>query len=670
MRAVFIWWWKMYRVCKSVLFIIISGICLISILSVFKEYDQESIPNANTEITITTDSPNQSKKQVFSKLQQAATHGNYQLTLVKVRRINNKISKAVYNFNSKLSNSSSIFRDEYVQTLKYKTLQLQDLRGTYYTTASSTQLAKLKLILDKAKVNYSVAKISKLTILENSEIIEEYLPIILSMLSIVFIIMVIEKVSHFKNYAVLKLNGWSFRQIIFKDLKQSFVSFSISCVSLFIICVCYALIKVNPINILEVIIYSWGLIVLIGLILGLLDLISYPVLVLINIPTAIKGQTYTKEIITVGYILKIILVALVAINIFTFQKKVTDYIQDQKIMKMWIDHHSGYVVQYSAIDDNIPSEEKKVEQLTKHLLNKSEGVIVSSNNQQYNPKPRDISPTNGNVMIVNRNYLKYNRLKTVTGNIIEPDLNPNVISILIPNNRIDQKGAFKKQLASFVVFQHSLMSRKKHVKTPKFNFITYKDNQQIFNYTIGSEIKDSISMNPIIVVDNKFLSPNFYFAAVSRGMIQFSNLHELERNISELKLTSYIYGITDAKTRLSNFNIKLSRQLMAMILTILLSISQLIFIIIFISLAFLQNQRQRMAINKIFGESNKHIILKMLLFNVLIDLIVVLVLALTQMNDLMLCVYMIPYLIVESIVIMLLTHYAQKDLLVTLNHGN
>lgn len=301
-------------------------------------------------------------------------------------------------------------------------------------------------------------------------------------------------------------------------------------------------------------------------------------------------------------------------------------------MKMWIDHHSGYVVQYSAIDDNIPSEEKKVEQLTKHLLNKSEGVIVSSNNQQYNPKPRDISPTNGNVMIVNRNYLKYNRLKTVTGNIIEPDLNPNVISILIPNNRIDQKGAFKKQLASFVVFQHSLMSRKKHVKTPKFNFITYKDNQQIFNYTIGSEIKDSISMNPIIVVDNKFLSPNFYFAAVSRGMIQFSNLHELERNISELKLTSYIYGITDAKTRLSNFNIKLSRQLMAMILTILLSISQLIFIIIFISLAFLQNQRQRMAINKIFGESNKHIILKMLLFNVLIDLIVVLVLALTQMK--------------------------------------
>ncbi|CAM2758988.1 hypothetical protein [Lactobacillus crispatus] len=660
----------MYRVCKSALFIIISGICLISILSVIKEYDKEAIPNANTAITITTDSIKQSKKQVFLKLKQAANQGNYQLTLVKVKRINNKTSKVVYNFNSNLSNSLTIFRDDNVQRLKYKALRLQDLRGTYYTTANSTQLTKLKHILDKAKINYAVVKISKLTILENSGIIETYLPIILSMLGIVFIIMVIEKVSHFKNYAVLKLNGWSLRQIIIKDFKKSFAYFAISYLLLFVICLCYILIKINFINIVQMVTYSWELITLICLILGLLDLVSYSVLVLINIPTAIKGQTYTKEIVTVGYILKIFLVALVTINIFAFQKRVTNYIQDKEIMKMWINHHSGYVVQYSAIDDKIPSEEKKVEQRTQRLLNKSKDVIVSSNNQQYNPKSWDTSPTNGNVMIVNKNYLKYNHLKTITQKVIGSNLNLNVINILIPNNRIDQKSAFKKELVSFINFQHSLISRKKHVKMPKLKFITYSGNKKIFNYTIGSEIKDSISVNPIIVVDNDFLSPNFYFAAVSRGMIQFSNLHELERNISELKLTSYIYGITDAKTRLSNFNIKLSRQLMTMVLTILLSISQLIFIIIFISLAFLQNQRQRMAINKVFGKSNNHIILKLILINMLTDLMIILVLALIQTNSLIICIYMIPYLIVEFLVIMLLAHHAQKDLLLTLNHGN
>ena len=156
----------MYRVCKSALFIIISGICLISILSVIKEYDKEAIPNANTAITITTDSIKQSKKQVFLKLKQAANQGNYQLTLVKVKRINNKTSKVVYNFNSNLSNSLTIFRDDNVQRLKYKALRLQDLRGTYYTTANSTQLTKLKHILDKAKINDAAVKISKLTNLE------------------------------------------------------------------------------------------------------------------------------------------------------------------------------------------------------------------------------------------------------------------------------------------------------------------------------------------------------------------------------------------------------------------------------------------------------------------------------------------------------------------------
>ncbi len=109
---------------------------------------------------------------------------------------------------------------------------------------------------------------------------------------------------------------------------------------------------------------------------------------------------------------------------------------------------------------------------------------------------------------------------------------------------------------------------------------------------------------------------------------------------------------------------------MTMVLTILLSISQLIFIIIFISLAFLQNQRQRMAINKVFGKSNNHIILKLILINMLTDLMIILVLALIQTNSLIICIYMIPYLIVEFLVIMLLAHHAQKDLLLTLNHGN
>ena len=73
---------------------------------------------------------------------------------------------------------------------------------------------------------------------------------------------------------------------------------------------------------------------------------------------------------------------------------------------------------------------------------------------------------------------------------------------------------------------------------------------------------------------------------------------------------------------------------------------------------------------KVFGKSNNHIILKLILINMLTDLMIILVLALIQTNSLIICIYMIPYLIVEFLVIMLLAHHAQKDLLLTLNHGN
>lgn len=159
-------------------------------------------------------------------------------------------------------------------------------------------------------------------------------------------------------------------------------------------------------------------------------------------------------------------------------------------------------------------------------------------------------------------------------------------------------------------------------------------------------------------------------ATATQGMIQFNNFEELKKNINKLFLKNYIAGITDAKTRLSDFNIKLSRQIVLIGIITLISVSQLLLVIIFISITFLQKHRLKMAIIKIFGQSNGKIILKFWLFNVVGDALLIILLIVLRHESLQIFWYLVPYLIVESIVIFILADIAQKRLLVTLNHGN
>lgn len=94
-----------------------------------------------------------------------------------------------------------------IKKLNQKELQLTDIQGLYYTNAKKAQLAELQRYLNKSGLHYTTSKMSLLVAIKNNLALISYLPIVLSIFSILLIIMFIEKIAQLKKYAVLKLNG-------------------------------------------------------------------------------------------------------------------------------------------------------------------------------------------------------------------------------------------------------------------------------------------------------------------------------------------------------------------------------------------------------------------------------------------------------------------------------
>ncbi|CCI86458.1 Bacteriocin-associated integral membrane protein [Lactobacillus gigeriorum DSM 23908 = CRBIP 24.85] len=660
----------MFRLSKNIILMVITIVAFIVFLGIVKEYDAESIPNTTTSIQINSDSHHTNKSKLFSDITKLTKQGNYRLTLVRIVNVNGKKDKYVYSFNPSQKQIFSLYRNANIKKLNQKELQLTDFQGSYYTNAKKAQLAELQRYLNKSGLHYTTSKMSLLVAIKNNLALISYLPIVFSIFSILLIIMFIEKIAQLKKYAVLKLNGLNLWQILRRDLGHDYLFFIGSLLVVLFAYSIYLTTSLNKTGWILVSKYNFAIMLLILAFYLLLDLISYSCLMVVELYPALKGKSYTKLFVIAGYLLKASLVILVTINLFSLNNKVNSFIQDQNVMKMWINHHSGYTIQFADISNISHSEENKLGRLTRKLINHLDGVILAKNAQEFHPPIRDVAPENGNVLIVNRNYLNFNQVNSPTHQKIDSQaLKPDELNILIPSSRMDQIKQFSKEIISFIAFQNELPGSNKQANK-KLHYLEYASGQDVFNYTIGKDIQDSISHDPIIVIDDNCFADNFYFAAASQGMIQFSNLKQLQSNIKRFSLENYITGITDAKTRLSNFNIEQSRQISLVAFIILISLSQLLLIIAFISLAFLQKQRLKMAITKIFGQSNRKTIFNFWVTNLVGDSLLILALLVLSHQNWPSLLYLLPYLVIETGVIWLLALRAQQQLLVTLNHGN
>ena len=655
--------------------------------NIFHSYDDSSLPDNPTIVEIygskklnnsqirkwqKTDSKEwnkkYNKKKFFIILQKFAHSKNISLVKLRINNFNGHKSKIVYSFGND-NKDYSLYKDKSVKKLSNKKLQLEDLYGVYCTNAKNEALGDLLSLLHsrrlKARTEDNSLSFNYILHLLLTELSSINVVIFLGVISILFIVMVLEKLYRFKAYGIMKINGLNNWQLFMNDLKRE------------------APLLVTSLGLIVIFIVVWGsysftakgwttflpylLLVLLILFLSFffLNALSYLVLVLLKPYAAIKGEEHSGAFLLIGYLLKIVLLALIMLNAIALYKNYQIYTRDTSIIKKLSAKENGYSLDLSwHISDK--AEDMKVARKVHKLVVESPQAIVAKNSQVFRPAIRDVQPENGNVITANKNFLAKSGLTSKHIKVSE-----NNVLLLIPKNRLDQLGEAKKELKSFLKFQNKLPNRyRKQKKMPTIQVIPIASDQKVLNYTVRDEILSSISYNPlIIVVNDKLLSDDFYLSTNSQGMIRFPNLKAMQRLVKRLGLASYTIGITSQQALLSDYVAKANKELLLLTTTTIISLLQLIFIILFVSSTFLQSQRHKMAVYQVFGKSNAKLICAFLIVNLGFDFLMI-SLVLAKRGYLNLMPLTLGYLLIEAGIILLTYIHAQHNLLITLNHGN
>lgn len=659
----------MFRLLKLTLFAMAMAVMFLLFSGVLRQYDQESIPSLQRAIQVTAWDQKQPKQAIFSTLRQEAQRGKYQLVYVRFENVAGKQTKTVINFHSQSEQPMSFYKQATFKVLHGQAIQLEPVKGTYYTDATGRNLTKLQETLTKLGLTHQSEAPSLSRMLAGSQMFASFLPIVVSILSMLFLMMLLEKVFRTKDYAICKLNGLTIKRIILNDMCASLPFMIGSLVAMAMVALAVSSYAMNLAGI-SYLMRHWLLILLaMNVIFLILDLISYSVLGLIDSYAAIQGAAQSRVLMVIGYGLKAALIMMVALNTFMLIQRTSKFVQDRRTMNMWVSKGSGYTLQFAPFNEADNQEMNKLGKMTRQLVQADAGTLISRNNQEFHPRMHATEPQSGNVLIVNSVFLKHQHLFTPNNQRIKGQSSSQQVQVLVPHTRLDQVPTIKKELRAFFKFQQALPTQFPQEVQPELIVKPIKGNRQTFNYTIGKEVSDALSRDPIVVVVNeKLLSDNFYLSTASQGLVQFSNLTKLRRHIRELGLDRHLVGITSTKARLASFTADMRRQLVSLTVVAILSVSQLCLVIVFVSAAFLQNHRKEIAILKVFGRSSHQFIRHFLLANLLTDACLIVVM-MGLRGQWQFALALTPYLFIEAGIILLVAWRAQRRVLATLNRG-
>lgn len=673
----------MFRKIKILLYSLITIVVIAFFAGFMREYDNNSIPNNSTIVKIYASktininktgkdtkkwNKKNNKKTFFVFLKKFARDEKISLVKMRINNFNGHRDKIVYDFGGN-NNDFSLYQNESIKKLTDKELMLEDMYGLYSTNAKGKSLKHLVSWLKKNQFLIQVedTSLTPKTLLKIflTNLTQFDLVVGIGIIGVLFIVMVLEKVYRFKAYAVMKINGLTNWQIFKHDLKNESVLLGLS-LGLIILITTIWNFKTFTVSGWQFFLpYIFALLLLLFVSFFLLNSISYAVLALMNPYLAIKGEENSRSFLIIGYALKIIILALMMVNAVTLFNHYEIYDRDQNIVKKWHRQKNSYLLGLGwNVNDH--QEDKQVAKMAHQLVVQASDVIVAQNSQQFQPGIRTTSPEDGgNVIIANSNFIKNSEIRPKYFKI-----DKHKVILLVPKNRLDQVKQAKKQLISFISFQNTLPNYYPKKFHSQVQVVPIASNQKIFNYTVVYDILSSISTDPLIAVTNdKQLSDDFYLASISQGTIQFFHLKQLKKLVKRLGLSPYVVSITSRQTLLWEYNIKANRQILMLTITTILTLLQLIFIILFVSSTFLQNNRRKIAVYQVFGKSNAKLLGSFLTGNLILDVLVIAV-TLAGLHRLNILPFGLGYLLLEAIIIWLTYYQAQRNLLTSLNHGN
>ena len=429
----------------------LSALILISImLFVFSfEEAEEIIPESSNVITIEKWDKSSHKTDVINTLKNEAELQDIQIVKVIKDVTKQKKEKEIYLFNSK--QTSSLVKDNIASNNLDKLLE-KEVKGKYYIVGNDFNHHKIIEALKGVGITSQIEELDR-TILFLDLLLENnlFIPII-SVFILYILYFLYDRSINLKLYAIQKLNGFSNSQIIYHGSKGRML-YWVTLIFVFFL-TNWLLLYVND-WLENPYIFLFRLMMITTCFILLLVtawLLSYLLLLTIDINLMIKGKRAYKSMIFMGmftkYLMIIILSILIVQNIETY-KKVSNIYNSQDI---WDKLNDYYTIDFSPKMRN-EDEQKELEYKVYNLVKSEEkkGGILLKNNNMNMPQKNNYIPENGNVFFANENFIKY--YSSIDNNFKRIKDNKAKIDVYLPprfknrENEIKKNGGFYNQLS-------------------------------------------------------------------------------------------------------------------------------------------------------------------------------------------------------------------------------
>ncbi|MPM45494.1 hypothetical protein SDC9_92181 [bioreactor metagenome] len=386
-----------------------------------------------------------------------------------------------------------------------------------------------------------------------------------------------------KKYLVYELWGYSNKQIYYilnKSLyKTLFITISLcNLIMIGVICV------LNLGKVLwEFIPITIGINLIILLLIFLISIILF-FLSFVNLNSRNEKKRLSK-IRLIANISKFSLLLLIIIFCKDFSDQRILLKANEETLKLWKNTENLFKICeiYSPIYGNLPKEyeqNEKILSVYKDLSKMNKVFIINTLNFEYANitdseeycnymtnvhKEEDLYSPNGRNIMVDKNYLKRNLIKTYSdkSNVLDKiDDNKDVLNILVPQNLKKYEDTIKKSYREWFYFQkvdvlniykearnEELVTRE--IDDLKINLIYIENNQSYFTYNMYSRDSFNTIKDPIVTVytenvDNSVLAANLSAYMFLEAENEYSALKEIKDitqkyNINELNAVLSVY---------------------------------------------------------------------------------------------------------------------------------
>lgn len=548
----------------------------------------------------------------------------YDISMIRVDTFerNNTLEQKITIINDKNININFPFNPKVKQEhVSYSNFQTQDIRGTYFISGNSDLLIEN---LKSLQVKYQIKNYSILNNIITSPKLQSAIPIIILIFVILLIFMILNMLRINKTYFLKKIDGISSLSIFLAELKINSIYFIIYNTIFILLAITFLSVYNNKIEIFSYLFVTISFSTIFFLILNcmLFSTTFFNKLGLYeNSQHSVKKtKIFNLFIYFSRMIFAILIIFILQISINTL--KTIDKIQD---FYPWFD-----LKNYVSIDisSKIPQDEIYYNDLiekTHEVISKEDNLLLSSYNKGFEFKDNNYSPNDGNAMIISNNYLDYvsvadkDNTRIFSNNSIFGEFKYN---ILVP-----EMYKKNKQIESLI-----------NEYTDWINFITnspvsidqihieyIKNNQQTISFAFDNDINELCLKNATLLVMNpKFLSPEFMFSYLSNRYIQVVPSNVFFKNLEKNNLDKYFFSITNT----INHILKVISNEKKILIQTLILLSLLLFSIIILEILLIQViflfKKRMLFLLTIDGKSFKEKYIDLIIMHVITDISILL----------------------------------------------